>query len=402
LNNALYIAKRYIFSKTNKNAVNIISGFAVLAVIVGAMSLFIVLSGFAGLKKFALKYTTVFDSDMRIGPAQGKTVTITPEQFKKLQAIDGITAVSQVIEERVFLQYKGKNHIAYIKGVDNNYPNITSIDSILFTGDWFLNNQDQVVVGFGIANKMSLFPGDNKNSLDIYVPKPGKGQTNILDPTSAFTKIKTVASGIYEINEELNSKYVFAEIALARDLLNLPSNKVTFIEFKLPPTAVEKDIAAKISEVFPKQSLIIKNRAQQNDALYKMLNSENLFVYFFVSLIAAIAIFNLAGTLIMVILEKRSNIKTLYFLGYTIKEIRRIFYYNGLLMTLIGVVIGLFLAASLILLQLAFGFVPITATLPYPVEFKLSNLLLVFVTITGLGALASKVASLRVTEKLLS
>ncbi len=401
MNQSLYIAKRYLFSKTNKNAVNIISRIAVIAVIIGAMALFIVLSGFAGLKDFALQYTNVFDSDIKVSPINGKTLTLTPQQFSSLQNIEGVATASQIIEERVFLQYKNKNHIAYIKGVDANYQKVTPIDSILFLGDWFEEGMDEVVIGFGIANKLSLPARDYGNLLEIYVPKPGVGQISSIDPTSAFKKQRVVASGVYEINEDLNSKYLFSDISNARLLLGLDSTKISAIEFKLNPEASEEVVFKKISEIIPVE-ISIKNRIQQNDALYKMLNSENLFTYLFVSLIASIAIFNLAGTIIMVILEKRKNIRTLYFMGLTIKEIRKIFFYNGMLMTLIGVAIGLFLGTVLILLQMKFGFVPITPTLPYPVKFKLLNLLLVFVTICGLGWIASKMASLRVTEKLLA
>lgn len=365
------------------------------------MALFVVLSGFAGLKDFALQFTNVFDSDLKITPAKGKTLSLSAAQFKKLQNIEGVEAFSQVVEERIFLQYKGKNHIAYIKGVDQNYKKITPIDSLLFTGDWILPNQDEVVPGFGISNKLSLPPRDYGNLLEIYVPKPGTGQLNVIDPTSAFTKRKVVASGVYEINEELNSKYVFSEISLARDLLGLDSTMISALEFKLKPAASEEKISTELVGIF-QEEVIIKNRIQQNDALYKMLNSENLFTYLFVSLIAAIAIFNLAGTIIMVILEKRSNIRALFFMGMTIKEIRKIFFYNGMLMTLIGVSFGLLLGSIAVILQQQFGFVPITPSLPYPVQYKLLNLLIVFVTICALGWVASKTASLRVTEKLLS
>ena len=141
----LYIAKRYLFSKSNKNAVNIISRIAVVAVIIGSMALFIVLSGFAGLKDFALQFTNVFDSDVKVTPANGKTLTITPELYKKLQNVEGVDAFSQIIEERVFLQYKGKSNIAYIKGVDENYQKITPVDSLLFAGDWMQPDLDEVI-----------------------------------------------------------------------------------------------------------------------------------------------------------------------------------------------------------------------------------------------------------------
>lgn len=376
------------------------------------MALFIVLSGFAGLKDFALQFTNVFDSDLQILPARGKTLTLSSEQFKKLREIKGVEGFSQIVEERIFLQYNGKSKIAYIKGVDENYPKITPVDSLLFTGDWMAPDMGEVVTGFGISNKLSLPPRDYGNLLEIYVPKPGTGQINMLDPSSVFTKRKVVASGVYEINEELNDKYVFSEIFFARDLLGLNGNQVSSLEFKLAPDASEEEVVNQIRAVFSEasisegkpqgQEIVSKNRIQQNDALYKMLNSENLFTYLFVSLIAAIAIFNLAGTIIMVILEKRSNIRTLYFMGLPVKEIRKIFFYNGMLMTLIGATLGLLLGSAAVLLQLKYGFVPITPSLPYPMQYKLINLVIVFVTICGLGWVASKMASLRVTEKLLA
>ena len=401
MNYPLYIAKRYLFSKSNKNAVNIISRIAIIAVILGAMALFIVLSGFSGLKEFALQFTNMFDSDLKVIPAKGKTLQITEEQFIKIKNIEGVEAVSKTIEERVFIRYEGKNHIAFIKGVDENYSKVTSVDSLLLVGDWLVPNQNEVVIGFGISAKLSIPARDYGKLIEVYVPKPGTGQINVLDPTSAFNSERVVASGIYEINDELNGKYLFSDIDFSRNLLGLDSTKVSFLEFKLNPSAQEDKVKADITGIFPEE-IIIKNRFQQNDALYKMLNSENLFTYLFVSLIAAIAIFNLAGTIIMIILEKRGNIKTLYFLGLTLKEIRKVFFFNGVLMTLIGVIIGLFLGSVLVLLQIQYGFVPITESLPYPVKFKLINLLIVFLTITLLGGMASKIASLRVSQRLLS
>lgn len=401
MNYPLYIAKRYLFSKSNKNAVNIISRIAIIAVILGALALFIVLSGFSGLKDFALQFTNVFDSDLKVLPKKGKTIQLTEEQFLRIQKIEGVEAVSKTIEERVFIRYNGKNHIAFIKGVDANYSNVIPADSLLFVGDWIVPDENEVVIGFGISAKLSIPARDYGNLIDVYVPKPGTGQVNVLDPTSAFNSEKVVASGIYDINDELNAKYIFSDIDFARRLLNLDSTKVSFLEFKLDKSINQEVLKENLAAIFPEE-VIIRNRFQQNDTLYKMLNSENLFTYLFVSLIAAIAIFNLAGTIIMIILEKRGNIKTLYFLGLTLKEIRRVFFYNGLLMTLIGVVIGLFLGSLLVLLQIQYGFVPITESLAYPVKFNLINLLIVFLTITLLGGLASKIASLRVTQRLLS
>jgi len=399
LNFPLYIAKRYLFAKSSKNAINIIARIAISAVVVGSLALFIVMSGFSGLRDFSLQFTNIFDSDLKITPLKGKTFSLSKKQETQLHNIDGLASFSKIVEERVFLQYKGKNHITYIKGVDENYKNVIPLDSILFLNKWLKPNQDEVVIGLGTSLKLSMGVMDYSNLLEIYVPKPGTGQ--ITNPENAFTKRKVVASGMYRVNEDLDSKYVFSDIAFARSLLNLDKNKVTSIEIKLLPNSDEKKIINKIKAILSEE-VIIKNRVQQNDGLYKMLNIENLFVYIFVSLIAAIAIFNISGTIIMTILEKKGNIKTLSSLGLTVSEIRKIFFYKGILMTLIGLIIGLTIGILAVIIQEVYGFVPITPTLPYPVRLEFINVLIVFLTILVLGGIASKIAATKVSEKLIS
>lgn len=400
MNFSLYIAKRYLFSKSSNNAINIITGIAAVGVVVGAMSLFIVLSGFSGLKDFSLQFTNVFDSDLKIYPEKGKTINFSKAQKKQLKNIDGVASFSEIIEERVFLHYKAKNHIAYIKGVDLNYGNVTQLDSIVYYGNWLLSHQNEVVVGLATIAKLSLGVRDYGEPLEIYVPKPGTGQINVLDPTDAFNKARVVVSGVYQVNEDLDSKYVFSDIAFARQLLSLDSTTVSSIEMKLLPTASEENVRAEIEKIFPKE-ILLKNRIQQNDALYKMLNTENIAVYLIFTLVLIIALFNVIGSIIMMVLDKRKNIKTLYNMGASLPEIRRIFFMQGTLMTVLGGLLGIFLGIIAVLAQLKFEFVAITSTLPYPVKLELLNILIVFVTITILGIIASKIASSRVREKLL-
>ncbi len=399
MNLPLYIAKRYLFSKSSKNAINIISKIAISAAVVGSLALFIVLSGFSGLRGYSLQFTNVFDSDLKIYPANGKTFSLSKSSEEKLKKTEGIEAFSKIIEERVFLQYRGKNLIALIKGVDESFKNVIPIDSILFLNKWLTPDKDEVVIGLGISQKLSMGVLDYGNLLEIYVPKPGTGQ--IINPTDAFTKRKVVASGMYSVNSDLDSKYVFSDIEFAQSLLKLDATKVSALELKLALNANSKNIRKELKAVIPDE-IIIKNRIQQNDGLYKMLNIENLFVYIFVSLIAAIAIFNIAGTIIMTILEKRRTIKTLSSLGLTIKEIRKIFFYKGMLMTLIGLLIGLLFGIITVFLQQKIGFIPITPSLPYPVKLEFINVVIVFITILVLGGFASKIAATKVSEKLIS
>ena len=388
-----------MFSKSSKNAINIIARIAVTAAAVGSIALFIVLSGFSGLREFSLQFTNVFDADLKIYSYQGKSIVFPKELENKLASIKGIEAYTKTIEERIFIQYRGKNHVAKIKGIDQNFKNVVAVDSILFLNDWLVPNRDEVVVGLGISQKLSLGVLDYSNLLEIYVPKPGAGQ--ILNPSDAFTKRKAVASGMYSVNEELDSEYVFSDIDYARSLLGMKTNEITSIEVKIASGSDEHLVRSDIKSIF-NNNIRIKNRMEQNDSLYKMLNIENLFVYIFVSLIAAIAIFNITGTIIMIIIDKRNNIKTLVSLGLTLKEVRKIFFYNGLIMTSTGLFIGLFFGIIVIFFQQKFGFVPIAPNMPYPVKLEFMNVVIVLATILFLGGMASKIAATRVTKKLIA
>lgn len=395
---SFYIAKRYLFSKSSNNAINIITLIAATGVVVGAMSLFIVLSGFSGLKDFSLQFSSVFDSDLKVLPETGKIIGISQQQDEKLAQIPGIKSYSKIIEERIFLTFKGKNYISNIKGVDEHFQKVNSIDSTLIVGGW-IQNPNEVVVGNEISKILSLGVYDYSDLLEIYVPKPGTGQ--ITDPNQAFNKTKVVVSGIYHVNEELNSKYVFTGIGLAKDLLTYSDDEFSFIEIKLTPETKEQEVIYQLESIF-NQPLTFKNRIQQNDALYKMLNTENLAVYLIFTLVLIIAIFNIIASIIMIILDKKHNIKTLKYLGSTLRDIRRIFYLQGVYMTVLGGVLGIVLGIIVVLLQLQFDLVMITSTLPYPVKLEFINVLIVLVTIIVLGVVASKIAASRVKNSLIS
>ncbi|WP_188438381.1 ABC transporter permease [Planktosalinus lacus] len=395
---SFYIAKRYLFSQSSNNAINIITIIAATGVVVGAMSLFIVLSGFSGLKDFSLQFSSVYDSDLKVLPETGKIIRISPQQDERLTQITGVDSYSKVIEERIFLTFKGKNYISYIKGVDENFQKVNSIDSTLIVGGW-IQNPNEVVVGNEISRILSLGIYDYSDLLEIYVPKPGTGQ--ITDPNQAFNKTKVVVSGIYHVNEELNSKFVFSNIDLAKGLLAYSDEEFSSIEIKLMSETTEQEVISQLESIFD-QPLTFKNRIQQNDALYKMLNTENLAVYLIFTLVLIIAIFNIIASIIMIILDKKHNIKTLKYLGSTLRDIRRIFYLQGVFMTVLGGVLGIVLGIIVVFLQLQFDLVMITSTLPYPVKLKLINVLVVLITIIVLGVIASKIAASRVKNSLIS
>ena len=387
-----YIARRYLFSKSSNNAINIITIIAALGVFAGAFALFIVLSGFTGLKDFSLSFSNEYDPDLKVLPATGKTFNLSAEEKQELENIDGISTFSEVIEERVFLDFRSKNKTAYIKGVDENFLKVNKLDSAIGMGGWFHPEEAQVVIGNTISHELNLGTFDYMSLLEIMVPRPGTGQ--ILDPTQAFNSKSTVVSGIYSINEELDGKYVFAPIEFARDLLDLKPDEITGLELKLKPDADPEKVKSAVQAAI-EEGVKIKNRAQLNDALYKMLNTENLAVYLIFTLVLIIALFNVVGSIIMVILDKRDNIKTLHSLGATPGQIKNIFFAQGVFMTLLGGSIGLLFSIVLVFLQLQYELVMITPSLPYPVAITWKNIVVVLLTITTLGTIASYIAASR-------
>lgn len=389
---SLYIARRYLFSKSSNNAINIITIIAAIGVFAAALALFIVMSGFAGLKDFSLSFSNEFDPDLKVFPETGKTFTFSEEERKNFSNISGVSAFSEVIEERVFLEYKTKPHTAFIKGVDTSYRQVNNIDSSLIFSAWLTQNDYQVVVGNGISRVLSLNVSDYQNLLSIMVPRPGKGQ--ITDPTTAFNKEGVIVNDIYSVNEDLDSKYVFSTLSFARQLLELPEDQVSAVEIRLAPGANAENVHTEIKAALS-ENVIIRNRAQLNETLYKMLNTENLAVYLIFTLVVIIALFNVVGSIIMVILDKRENIKTLYNLGASPSAIKKIFFMQGALMTIVGGILGLLVGIIIVYLQLEFALVMITPTLPYPVQFTFTNVLIVLLTIGTLGILASYIAASR-------
>lgn len=396
-----YIAKRYLLSKSSQNAINIINIVTSVVVVIGALALFIVLSGFAGLKTFSLSFSNDFDPDLKMAAATGKSFRVSAQQLNALEAIPEIVSFSQVVEERILLSLKNKHHIANIKGVDSYFREVNAMDSIMYVGNWINPNAyDEAVIGIGVSRLLGVIAYDYSNLLEIIVPKPGtKSITS--SSKSPYEKIKVTTTGVYRINEDLDDKYVFTNLALAQELLDFEVNEITNIEFNLAPEANEATVKEKISTIF-NNDIILKNRIELNDALYKMLNTENLAIYLIFTLVLILALFNVVGAIVMMILDKRKNMKTLFSMGATVKEIKRVFFLQGIIITVLGGLLGITLGVIIVYLQLQFRLFYITPSLPYPVELKFMNCVTVFFTITILGVLASFIASNRINRNFIA
>ena len=392
MKSVFYIACRYIFAKSSQNVINIINRVTAFVVVLGTAALFIVLAGFAGLKNFTLSFSSTFDPDLKVFPKEGKYLGVEAEDTLRLRQIKGIAHYSKVLEEQVFLTHAQKNHIAYIKGVDAHYPQVNAVDSILIIGDWKLHSPG-VIVGATIFNNLGLNLLNRNSPLQIVVPKAGKG--SILNDPMPYRQAFSVVEGIYQLTEDLDKKYVFSTLEEAQFLMGVTGKEVSAIEVKLAPQANEKEVMAELSTAF-KQPVVVKNRAQLNDALYRMLNTENIAVYLIFILVLIIAFFNLVGAIIMMILDKKEDLQTLYALGMNQRQMRQIFFWQGTMASVIGAVIGVAIGTIIILLQQHYSFVMISPTLPYPVAITFMNVGIVLATIIILGVIASVIASSRI------
>jgi len=273
------------------------------------------------------------------------------------------------------------------------------LDTAVYFGNWVnYDAKHTVVVGSAISTALSIGTYDFLESLKIYVPKPGKGY--ITNPKTAFNQVNAQTIGIYRLTDDIDKKFVYANLALAQDLLNYKPEQITALELKLSKGASAKDVQEELQLVLG-NDYVVKTRQQLNSVFYKMLNTENLVSYLVFTLILIIALFNVIGAIVMMIIDKKENLKTLFHLGSGVREIRRIFVFQGFLLTLFGLFVGLLCAMPFVLLQKKYGFIMITQSLAYPVEFRMVNVMVVVLTIVVLGYLSAKIASARINKKLI-
>ncbi|NJM79952.1 MAG: ABC transporter permease [Flavobacterium sp.] len=398
MNFPFYIAKRYTVSFSKNSAINTITIIASVAIVASAMALFVFLSVFSGLREFTLSYSNSSDPDYKIEALKGKSIVLNNEEEAQLRNIDFIENYSKIIEDKVLFCYDNKEQIAFIKGVDSSFTNVSAVNNYLYVGNWLEPNSNQVIIGSEIARKLSLGLFDFTNALEAFSPKPGKGV--IENSENAFNIATLQPAGLFNINEEVDSKYIYCDIEVARKLFGFKKNQVTSIEIKTNNNQSEEEVIKQLQSIF-KNKVTVKTRAQLNDSLYKMLNSENLFIYLFSTLVVILTLFCLAGAIVMIIIDKKENITTLYNIGLTFKNIRKIFFIQGIIITILGLIFGLILGTILILIQQHFSVLMITQTIAYPVIFKLEKYYIVILTIIPLGIISSWIASGRVNKEIL-
>lgn len=393
----LFIAWRYVRSKSSQNVINIINRMSIFVLIVGGASLMIVLAGFSGLRTFSMSFSNFFDPDLKIFPKTGKIFSLSPMQEAALKESGIVASYTKVLEERVFLNSRGKNYIAYIKGVDENYPKVNAVDSILVISpkEWLLS-EDYVVVGNIIAETLNLGLFTSTTPLQIIVPKAGKG--SITSSSTPYREETVLLSDYYQVTEDLDSKYVFATLSLAQRLTGVQANEVSAVEIKLSKGVSVAEGKKRLQKVLG-DGFVIKDRMALNEDLYKMFQTENLATYLIFTLVLIVALFNLVGAIIMMILDKRKNLYTLFALGMTERQIRAIFFLQGVIVSLLGAIFGVGLGVGIAWLQKTYPMLYINpnAAVPiaYPMDIRLLEIVVVFFTIFVLGIIASAIGASR-------
>ncbi len=392
----LYIATRYFFTRSKQNVINIINYIALTVVLIATAALLIVLSAFTGLKDFGLSFSNVFDPDFRVEAAQGKVLTIDSITRDKIKKIEGVDAVSGILEEKVFLNYRNKNHVVYLKGVDSLFEQVINSKKLLTTGRWFDQEFNEVVIGAGVAQILSLGVYDYNDFLVLTVPKRSTKTSSFKDP---FVNKTALVSGIYNISEELDKKYIFSSLPFARDLFQRKKDVYSSLELKMTPSYNRSTVEDQLRNTV-KIPLKISSRNELNAALFKMLNTEQMAIYLIFTLVIIIALFNVVGALIMMILEKKPQMKVLYALGVKPAEIQKIFFYLGGMISWVGGGIGVLFGSFLVLLQTYSPFLYVPGTnFPYPVRLEFQNIVMVFSILFVLGAIASRWSTVRLAKK---
>ena len=383
---SLFIAKRYLLAKKSRNAINIISGVSVAGVAVGTMALIIILSVFNGLETMVRSIFNTFDPDIKITAAEGKTFTSDTSQLRMLANLDGISCYSLAIEENALLKYGERQYIATIKGVDDNYAMVTDIDSTMWEGDFILRSErgrPYAIPGVGVAQYLGIRV-NFITPLNIYVPRKSG---NALNSENAFMKKFIFPSGIFQIEKDYDSKYIYIPIEFARELTE-NDDGVTSIEVKFTENADAASVQKKIKRIFG-GGFVVQNRYEQQEIFYKVMRSERLAIFFILTLILTIASFNIIGSLTMLIIEKERDIEILKSLGANSDLIRKIFIFEGWLISIIGAVTGIILGFIICWIQQTFGIVKLNSESlimdAYPVVMKVKDFIIVPSTVLLIG-----------------
>jgi len=389
------MAWRYLFARKSTSAINIITLIAAFGVAIGAAALLLLLSVFNGFEDLFLSMFNNLNPDVRIVAAEGKTFEVDEKTFRGLDQLEGVAAVSQTLEETAIFSYDDKQNAATIKGVDEVYPLINGIDSMVNDGTYDLDTPGRedfgAVVGNDLAVTLGVDPLNQFERLTVFMlrPKPRGGGFMTTGRTN-YLRREFQPTGIIRSQESMENQAVIVSLNKARDLLSVSDSTVSSLEIALSPNSINKATYRRIQE-YMGPAYLVKNRYQQENSILKLMQVEKWVGFAIVSLMMVLISFNLVGALWMIVLEKKRDISILRSLGMTAKDVSGVFLRVGLLLCCLGLLSGFLLASTLFVLQKTFGLISLPGLLTeaYPISFRWYDFPIVALTVLGIGFIAS-------------
>jgi lipoprotein-releasing system permease protein len=391
---ALHIAFRYLFAQKSQNVINIISMISVAGVLVGSLALIVVLSVFNGLHGLIGSLYGSFDPELKITAEKGKVFSMDSIPYQKILETEDISFVSQMLEGQALLRSSKRQVPAVVMGVDENFSRVSGIDSIIIEGEYKLQDESQNlgVIGFVLADQLGLRLNFVKPMV-MYVPRR-TGKINMMRPDLSFRKEYIHPSGLFAVHQmDYDSRYVIVSIHQARSLFEYGDDKISSLGISLKKGARMEDVRSRLEELLG-LDFLVQDQHQQHGTFYKLMRVEKLMAYLILLFILVIALFNVIGTLSLLIFEKRQSIGTLRSMGADRSLINKVFLVEGWLISLAGVTAGVLLGALLIWLQQQFGLLRFGGegafvVDSYPVALQWTDMVLVYVSVSAIGLLAA-------------
>ncbi|MBT3422315.1 MAG: ABC transporter permease [Bacteroidetes bacterium] len=393
MNISFWFARKYFYSKKVRNVINLIARVSQIGITVGTMALVVVLSVFNGFEDVILSLYNSFDPSIRITPAEGKFFEVDSQRIEAIKQMDGVVYLTPVIEENALIKYKDNQTIATLKAINEEYFTHSGIDSMMIVGHAKLKTDKAYysIPGSGVASKLGLSFFGFDEFLQIYYPQKGSPSSFVLNPNKAFRQKSIAMSGIFQVQQDFDEKFILIPLEFGQKLIG--NTQYTSLDILLEDDDKMSSTKNKIADLLG-PDYIVKDRFELHKWLYNIMKSEKLMVYLILSFILLIAGFNLIGSLLMLTLEKKKDMMILRSMGGEESLIRRIFFYEGLLLSITSAIGGIVLGLIFCFLQMKFGIIRISQGSTfildaYPVSFRLMDFVWVFITVVILGFLSS-------------
>lgn len=400
-----YIARRYLVSKKSHNAINLISRISMVGVSLGALALVVILSVFNGFDSLIKSMMSSFYPDIKISPASGKTFVLTDSVKQIIANMDGVIAYADVVEEDALFKFNDQYHLGRIKGIDSGYAEVTGIDTMMVEGKFTLHDGpfEGTIIGLGVQYYLNARLNFDK-PIHIYIPK--RTERFSLHPDKALNRTYLFPTGVYQVDQDIDSRYIFIPLKVARQLLDY-TNEISHLEIGVSNKTQIKPFKENLQKLLQPYNLVVETRYEQNKVFYKTMQSEKWMIFFILIFILFVASFNVISSLTMLIIEKKKDIATLRSLGADVQKIKSIFLTQGWLVSALGAIIGICTGVLIVWVQQQFGLIKLGGSGSfiidaYPVKLKFSDTMLSFVVVLIIGFAAAWIPIRYITGKFVS